>query len=261
VHDDHADLLVEVEGGVGRLTLSRPERRNALGQGLVDALAATLARWAADGSVRAVVVTGAGGHFCSGVDLKDRITMTAEQRYAHSRSVQRVLHDLARFPAPTVAAIDGFCLGGGCELALACDLRLASERAVLGFPEVRIGVFPAAGGTQRLPAVVGPAVAKDLIFTGRRVDAAEAHGLGLVNRVVPVDELAGAAWELASSIAANAPIALRLAKRALELATSGHMAAGLEYESAAAQVMLASADYAEGLAAFAERRPPRFEGR
>jgi enoyl-CoA hydratase/carnithine racemase len=261
VQDAGSGLVAEVRGGVGRLLLDRPERRNALSRPLVLELERVLATWAVDRSVRAVVVTGAGGQFCSGADLKDRIGMTGDERYAHSRLIQRVLQDLARFPMPTIAAIDGYCLGGGAELALACDLRLASDRAVLGFPEVRLGVFPAAGGSQRLPAVVGPAVAAELIFTGRHVPAAEAHGLGLVNRVVPAGELGAAADELAATLASRAPLALKMAKRALELATSGHLGAGLEYESAAAKVVLGSADYAEGLAAFAERREPRFEGR
>ena len=260
MHEDHPELIVDVVGGVGRLTLHRPERRNALGRGLIAALEAQLATWATDSGVRVVVVQGAGGHFCSGADLTERIGMTGPERYAHNRSLSRTFQALARMTVPTIAAIDGYCLGGGAELALACDLRVASDRAVLGFPETRIGVFPAAGGTQRLPAVVGPAVAKDLIFTGRRVDATEALGLGLVNRVVALEEMEGAVAALAASIAANAPVALRLAKRALEVATTGSLLAGLEYESAAVRVAFESSDYAEGLAAFADRRPPDFTG-
>jgi enoyl-CoA hydratase/carnithine racemase len=226
----------------------------------IDELALQLRTVAADPATRVLVIRGAGEHFGAGADLKERATMTPDERFAHSRAIAETIAFVGRMKIPTIAAIDGYAVGGAFELALACDLRVISDRATLALTETRIGAFPGAGGTQRLSRLVGASIAKDLIFTGRHVKADEALRLGLANRVEPADRLHEAAGELAATIAANAPLAVAYAKQAIEVAAEGSIAAGLEYESAAIRVLFGSDDYAEGLASFAERRPPRFTG-
>ena len=187
--------------------------------------------------------------------------MSDEGKRAHSRGLSALIRRVGELPLPTIARIGGYALGGGCELALACDLRVVSERAVLGLTEARIGAFPGAGGTQFLTRVAGPAVAKDLIFTGRKLDAQEAERLGIASRLTPHEALDAETAALAACIAANGPLGVRFAKQAIDRGGEAPLASGLAYESAAARVVLASEDYQEGLAAFAERRSPIFKGR
>src|SRR3712207_5257195 len=168
---------------------------------------------------------------------------------------------LDRSPIPTIAAVNGFALGGGCEVALACDVRIAAGNALFGFPEVSLGILPGMGGTQRLPRLVGPAFAKELIFTGRRIGAKEAHEIGLVNRVVSRGEALKVAKELAAEIAANGPLAVRHAKAATNRAMDVDLVSGLEYEADQFALLFATEDAREGMGAFAERRTPEFEGR
>ena len=257
------ELVVDADAGVWSITIDRPERRNALGVATVAAFHAALDRVEEAGpeGSRAVVIAGAGGDFCTGADLHERRQMSAEQKREHARGLAGLVHRVCGLPLPTIARIGGYALGGGCELALACDLRVLSERAVLGLPEARIGAFPGAGGTQLLTRVAGPAVAKDLIFTGRRVEAAEAERLGLASRLVPDEALAEETAALAARIAANGPLGVRLAKQAIDRGGDGPLATGFAFEVAAGQVVLGSEDYLEGLASFAERRPAVFRGR
>jgi len=249
------------DGRTATLVLNRPEARNALDRRTAAALTAALADLAGRPGLRAVILTGAGDRaFCAGADLRERRGLSPAELSAHTEAIAAAAEALASLPVPTIAAIRGYALAGGAELALACDLRVAGDDAVFGFPEVRVGVFPGAGGVFRLPGLVGDGAARDLLFTGRRIDAAEAHRLGLVDRLVPAGEVAAAAQALADGIGANAPLAVRAVKAALAVG------AGLPPDEARRAVarlrrpLDATADYEEGLAAFAERRPPRFRG-
>ena len=256
-------LLVRVsaDGRIVTLTLNRPAARNALDRALVRELSEALAPLRARAEVRELVLTGAGDRaFCSGADLRERLTMTPAERTAHTDAIAAAADALADFPTPTVAAIRGFALAGGAELAVACDLRVASADAVFGFPEVAIGIFPGAGGVVRLPRLIGAGAARDLLFTGRRVEADEAYRLGLFDRLVGAAELVATADDIAARIAANAPLAVRALKRALVEGAGQPDAVAHRIAREHRQPLDATADYAEGLAAFAERRAPRFRG-
>jgi len=254
-------VRVAVEGGVATVTLNRPEARNAISTELAGALAAVFEPLATDAAVRAVVLTGAGDRaFCAGADLRERGGFDDHGWFVQREVFRRAFSAVRRCPLPTVAAVFGFALGGGCELALSCDLVVAADDATLGLPEVQLGLVPAGGGTQLLARRVGPAVAKDLVLTGRRVGAAEAGQLRLVDRVVPRADLLATAQGLAAQIAANAPTAVRLAKWAIDLGVDLPREAGLEVEDQAWRRAVLSADRREGIAAWNERRPPAWPG-
>jgi len=255
-------VKVTRDGGLSVLTLDRPDRRNALSRSVVLELGRLGRQLTADPTVRAVVLTGAGDQaFCAGADLKERAGMSDEEVRAQLRSYRMELGWLGDAPFPVVAALNGAALGGGLELALACDLRIAAAHAVLALPETSLGIIPAAGGTQRLPRVVGSAKALELILLATRVDAVEALRLGLVNRVVPAgsDLLAETKTWLAP-VLDGAPIAQRAALEAVR-ASVLPLAEGLEAELAAYERCLTSEDRREALRAFAEKRKPKFEGR
>jgi enoyl-CoA hydratase/carnithine racemase len=257
----YRDILLTVEGGVAVLTLNRPQALNALSLSLCDEVLAALAALRADPAVRALVLTGVGDRaFCAGADLKERRGMSAAQLRAHNRKIARIPSELEQFEAPTVAAVNGHALGGGCELALGCDLRIAAETAELGQPEVGLGIIPAAGGTQRLPRLIGRARAKELIFTGKRIDARTAERIGLVNAVAPAGQALAEARALAASIARNAPLAVRGAKQAIAVGLESGLQAGLALEAQIQFGLYATRDWAEGLAAFNEKRPPVYRG-
>lgn len=243
---------------LARVLLNRPASRNALNVALLAELDAALADLAAADDLRALVVGGAGPSFCAGADLRERLTLAPDGRSAHTAAIDAIANRLAAFPVPVLAAVQGYALAGGAEVALACDLRVAAADAVFGFPEVAIGIFPGAGAPVRLPRLVGPGAARDLLFSGRRVAAGEALRLGLINRVVPAATLAEEALACAAAIAEQAPRAMRALKRALVESE------GLPADQAHAVVashrrpLDAGEEYAEGLAAFAERRPARY---
>jgi methylglutaconyl-CoA hydratase len=254
-------LLMSITDGVATLTLNRPEALNALSRALAAELLAVLRDLAVRPDLRVVVLRGAGERaFCTGADLKERATLTPEERGAHTALIAAAAEALAALPVPVIAAIRGYTLAGGLELALASDIRLASDDAIFGLTEVRIGIFPGAGGPVRLPRVVGPGKARELIFSGRRIDAHEALACGLVERVAPTAELNGAVAELAEQIRAAAPLAVRAVKQALGRALDVSERDALAYAEQVRRPLDATRDYAEGLAAFAERRPPRFTG-
>ncbi len=252
-------ITVTVEGGVATVTLDRPERYNALGSLIVGELVEVLEDIEGSEETRVMILTGTGEKaFCSGVDLKERAEMDDDERWAHNRALNAFAERLARLQAPTIAAINGLAFGGGLEITLACDFRIAAEGATFALPEVGIGIVPGAGGTQRLPRLIGPTRAKELILTGRRITADDALEMGLVSKVSPAGSLMDEARVLAEEIAANSPLAVAYAKAAVDLASETVIEQGLRYETSAIRATLASEDYEIGLAAFAEKRDPSF---
>lgn len=255
------EVSLRQHGFVRELILNRPEAHNALSTSMARALADACATVAADAAARVVVLSAMGGKaFCVGADLRERATFSdadlLRQRPLFTAAFGGVLH----LPQPTIAAVHGYALGGGCEFALSCDLLVADETAVLGLPEVSVGLVPGGGGTQLALRRLGAARAADLIFTGRRVAIGEAQQLGLVDRRVPAGEARGAALELAQQIARNSPVGLRSAKRALRAGWGLDLAAGLEVEDAAWRATAFSADRREGITAFNEKRAPQWPG-
>jgi enoyl-CoA hydratase/carnithine racemase len=251
------------EGHVAELVLDRPEAMNAISTAAARAMVAAGAELAADRDVRAVVLSAAGERaFCVGADLKERATLSDAQLLAQRPLFRQAFAAVLDLPVPAVAAVSGFALGGGCELALACDLIVADGSAVFGLPEVSVGVIPGGGGTQLLARRVGSSRAADLIFTARRVDAGEAARLGMVDRLVagPAGTAREVALELAAQIAGNSPVGVRNAKRALRIGIDLPLAAGLEVEDAAWRATAFSGDRAEGVRAFVEKRPPEWPG-
>jgi enoyl-CoA hydratase/carnithine racemase len=255
-------ILVERTDYVATVTLNRPEARNALSRALVAEFRAALAELGAESRLRALIVTATreSNAFCAGADLVERTKLTPEERLEHLHGISALAEELAAFPTPVIAVVHGYALAGGCEVAMACDIRVAAEGSVFGLPEVAVGLMPGAGGVTRLPRLVGAGRARELLFTGRRVPVEEAARIGLVDRVVPLADLDTAATELAETIAANAPLAVRALKRALRASDS------LPIEQATEAVLREripldkTKDYVEGITAFAEKRKPRYTG-
>ncbi len=236
--------------GVGHLELNRPEVRNAINVQMIDALHAQLDAWAVDDAVKCVVLSGAGGKaFAGGADISELRERTHKEAFWGVN--QSLFQKLEDFPRPTIAAIDGYALGGGLELALACDLRVASKSAKVGLPEVTLGIYPAAGGTWRWPRLVGLGRAKELVFTGRIVEADEANGWGLFEKLVDVDART-AAFELAAQIAKNAPLALQVAKVSLNTLARGESVESIERLGQA--LLFDSAEKRTRMTAFLEKR-------
>jgi enoyl-CoA hydratase len=254
-------VKVEREGELAFVEVNRPEKRNALNAAVRRELTAALHALGADDGVRVVILTGAGDTaFVAGADVAEFAGRSAlEQRAAMEAS--RLFDEVAAFPLPTIAMINGYALGGGCELALACDIRVAARSARLGQPEIRLALLPGGGGTQRLPRLVGAGRAMRLVLTGETVDAVEAERIGLVDLLVDDAELRGRTTELARSIAVHSPVALRLAKQAVRASFEAPLSAGLAYERELFVTAFGSADGREGVAAFMEKRTPRFRGR
>jgi len=255
------ELTTERRGGIELWTIQGEARRNSLTMALVRELGARVGAAGGDRTLRAVVLTGAGDRaFCAGADLKERARMAAEEVHAFHGALRDALRGIERAPQVFVAAINGAALGGGLELALACDLRIASEGAEMGLPEVSLGIIPGGGGTARLPRLVGIARAKDLVLTARRIGAAEALALGVVSRIAPAARLLPEALALAEQVARNAPISLRQAKRAIDGGSHLPLDEALALENRLYQDCLGSRDRVEALRAFAEKRPPVFTG-
>ena len=255
-------LLVEKDGAVVTVTLNRPEARNALDLVMRRELVTALDDIEADSSSRVVILTGAGGHFCAGGDVKSMQSGQGTQTPADGRArvvaLNRLVLRLVEFPRPVIAMVDGFAVGAGCNLALGCDMIVASDRAKFGEVFARIGLVPDGGGSWLLPRLVGPARAKELIFTAEIFDAAEAARIGPVNRVVPASELVGATRALAARIAQGPPQALAMAKHMVNRAASTDLAAALDVEAFSQAIASTSAEHREGLAAFFEKRSPKF---
>jgi enoyl-CoA hydratase/carnithine racemase len=254
-------VRLEVSDGVGTLRLDRPPV-NAMNAELQDQLRERAQEAAQRSDVRAVVVYGGQRAFAAGADIKEMAAMSHADMAARVKPLQAAVDAVADIPKPVVAAIAGPALGGGCELALAADVRICADDAKLGQPEILLGVIPGAGGTQRLARLIGPARAKDLIFTGRIIDAAQALALGLVDRVVPADELLGAALDWAGQFAAGPAKALAAAKRAIDTGLNGTLADGLALERELFGALFATKDRSIGMASFVEHGPgnARFVG-
>jgi enoyl-CoA hydratase/carnithine racemase len=247
------------DGHVALLRLNRPEARNALSPEAMEELASGLERLDPDPEVRCVVIAGSDEVFAAGADIKAMAERSFEEALRHPAA--SFWRRLAAIKTPLIAAVSGYALGGGCELALACDMIVASETAVFGQPEIRLGIIPGGGGTQRLARVLGKQRAMEYVLTGERFDAATALELGLVNRVVGKDRWLDEAMALAGTVAERPPIAARLAKQAVLAAEETALAAGLESERRLYELAMATEDRVEGMQAFLEKREPKFEGR
>src|SRR5215213_6755116 len=254
-----ATVSAETRGAVGLARLDRPEARNALSAELMEELASVVERWDDDPEVRCIVIAGGDDWFAAGADIKAMAKRTFAE--ALTSPAARFWPRLAAIRTPLVAAVSGYALGGGCELALACDMIVASERSEFGQPEVLLGIIPGGGGTQRLARVMGKQRAMELVLTGRRIDAAEAQRLGIVNTVAPRGGWIDAALELATLVASRPPLAARLGKQAVLAADETSLSAGLETERRLFELAMATEDRVEGMTAFVEKRPPEFRGR
>ncbi|MER5182455.1 enoyl-CoA hydratase/isomerase family protein [Streptomyces sp. NPDC002896] len=254
-------LRVELRDRIAVFTLDRPERLNAIGTDTVEQLKQALEDVGGDDDVRAVVLAGAGRAFSAGADLGEIESFTAPGQFrAFVGRLTEAYALLEGFPKPSVAAVHGFAFGGGLELALACDLRVVERGARLGLPEMKLGVLPGAGGTQRLPRLVPPAIAKQMILTGEPIDAERAWQLGLVNEMAEPGGALAAAEALASRLAAGAPLALAAGKRLIDHGLGMDLDAAIAYERETVSVLFSTEDRAEGLKAFRERRPGEFRG-
>jgi methylglutaconyl-CoA hydratase len=244
------------------LTINRPESANALSLGVLYGLHEHLTHLQFDAQVRVVILTGAGTKaFCAGADLKERKGMDDRQVRETVSLIRTVVNQVAELPIPVIAALNGAALGGGLELALAADIRVASLDAKMGLTETSLAIIPGAGGTQRLSRLIGLARAKELIYTARRIDAQTALKLGLVNRMVAEDQLMSEAQALADEISKNGPIAVRQAKFAIDTGATVDLQSGLAIEQKAYELVIPTEDRLEGLLAFAEKRPPQYKGR
>jgi enoyl-CoA hydratase len=259
---DHI-LTLEIDGTVATLTLNRPAVLNALNHDLLTMLEEALDAFTGDSQLRAVIITGAGERaFAAGADIAELAELPGAVAGEHkARTGQRITQLIEALPVPVIAAVNGFALGGGCELAMACDFRIASENAKFGQPEVNLGIPPGYGGTQRTARLLGPGMALFMCLTGETIDAAEAYRIGLVQRVVPIADLMPEARRIANVIAAKAPLAITATKRAIREGAALPLAEGLALEALHFGTMVSTSDFREGTRAFLEKRKPVFEGR
>lgn len=259
----YSHLLFEPgERGIAQITVNRPEKLNALSSAVIAELGDAFERVATDGAIRALILTGAGEKaFVAGADINELAALSAFEMSTHAAKGQRVFRILETCRKPSVAAINGFALGGGLELAMACTVRFASDNAKLGQPEVKLGLVPGYGGTQRLPRLVGRGRALELLLSGDPIPAAEAHRIGLVNAVVPQPELLkySAAW--LEKVLTNGPLAIGLAMDAVDMGLDGALDAGIRYEALAFGMAAGTEDRREGTRAFLEKRKPAFAGK
>ncbi len=255
-------LIVEEKNQAAVLTLNRPKVMNCLNFDLLFAVRDQIEALQFRSDIRSVIITGEGERaFCAGADLKERAGLTQDEVKKFILTIRNLLTAIQNLPIPVIAGVNGIALGGGTEVALASDIRIASDTATMGLTETRLAIIPGGGGTQRLPRIVGVAKAKELIFTGRRVGAAEALNIGLVNQVTAPDKLMDACLEMAAMIAETGPIAVEMAKYAIDKGIETDLATGLAIESNAYRVTIPTEDRTEGLTAFREKRKPVYKGR
>lgn len=257
------NLIYTKDAWIAKIAINRPEVRNALNLATRRELREVLRDIESDDGVRVAIITGAGDKaFIGGADVSElrQLNPVGAEAYASTLGAQ-LYADIENLRVPVIAMINGFCLGGGCELAMCCDIRVASETAKLGQPEINLGIFPGGGGTQRLPRLVGWGKAKELMYSGRLVDAAEAERIGLVDRVVSPDKLEPTVKELADAIASKSPVIMKLLKKSINKGMYSDMAAGLSYEKANWSLCFGTADSMEGLSAFLEKRKAEFKGK
>jgi enoyl-CoA hydratase len=253
-------LSLTVADGIATLTVNRPDKLNALNDATIGELGAAIDELRARNDVGGIILTGAGRAFIAGADISELSTQGGFDAKRRSLRGQRIFRKFETSPKPTIAAVNGFALGGGCELAMACHLRIASEAAKFGQPEVKLGIVPGYGGTQRLPRLIGKGRALQLLLTGEIIDAAEAFRLGLVNRVVPADQLIATAEGMLKQMLANGPLALALCVEAVDLGLGMTLEDGLMLEANHFGLLATTRDMKEGMGAFLEKRAPKFEG-
>ena len=258
----YSTLLVEKkDDGIAVITLNRPDKLNALNAHVIGELDAALTELDADASIRGLIVTGSGEKaFVAGADIAELVSLDTASARRQALAGQAVFDRIEGFPKPVIAAVNGFALGGGCELALACHIRIASENAKFGLPEVSLGIIPGYGGTQRLPRLVGKGVALDMILSGEMVPAADALRMGLVSRVFPLAELRAGADKLARTLLSRGPLAQRSALDAVHQGLEMPLEKGLQFEAALFGLLASSQDMQEGMTAFMEKRPSQFKG-
>ncbi len=259
---DFENITFGVQEGIATITFNRPKALNALNSALLDELSAALDDIAGDEDVRVLVLTGAGDKaFVAGADIKELAALSALQAKRFARKGQSIINKIAALPIPVIAAVNGYALGGGTEMALACDFIYASDNANMGLPETTLGLIPGFGGTQRLPRLIGPNQAKELIYTGKMIPAAEAKAMGLVNQVLPAESLMEQVLKTAQAMAAKGRVSLRTAKEAVNSGLEADLATGLKIEQDGFAICMVSEDAAEGTRAFIEKRKPVFKGR
>ena len=258
----YENLLFEAEGGIGIVSINRPKALNALNAATVYELDRMFDELAKDDTIKAVIVTGGGEKsFVAGADISEMQSMTAIEGRNWAKLAQAVFNKIENLPKPVIAAVNGFALGGGCEIAMACDVRVASEKAKFGQPEVTLGILPGFGGTQRLPRLVGKGRAKDLLFSGDMIDANEAYRIGLVNKVVAAEELINTAKDMAKKYMSRAPLAVQVCKAAVNEGLDTDLESGVAYEAEVFGLCFATNDQKEGMAAFLEKRKANFVGK
>ena len=259
---NYETLLFTVQDGVATVTINRPDKLNALNDQVIEEFKDAVERIATTADIRGAIVTGSGTKaFIAGADIGDLAKQGPFDGKARALRGQAVLRRMERCGKPVIAAVNGFALGGGCEVAMACTLRVASSNAKFGQPEVKLGIIPGYAGTQRLPRLVGKGVALHLILSGDMIDAAEAHRIGLVNKVVPPEQLLAETEKLLRGILAQGPLAVRLALEAVDRGLDSTLDDGSNFEANLFGLLASSQDMKEGLTAFLEKRPPRFTGR
>jgi enoyl-CoA hydratase len=256
------NLLYQKRDGIATITINRPKALNALNEETLPEFLSSLEDAEKDENVRVIVITGAGEKaFCAGLDLKTVKDISVIKAVETSRLGQKLTLAIEELGKPVIAAINGYALGGGLELAMACDIRIASENARIGQTEVNVGLIPGWGGTQRLPRLVGKGIAKELIFTGKMIDAKTAERIGLINMVVPPEKLKSAVEELSKVIMSKPPIAIKLAKELINSSIETDQGNGLVHEAEAFGILSSTEDYREGVSAFIEKRKPEYKGK
>lgn len=259
---EYSNLILEQNGAIAVLTINRPKALNSLNADTLTELSAALDELGRNSSVKVVILTGSGNKaFVAGADIAQMKEFNALEARSFAQLGHAAFRKIELLPQPVIAAVNGFALGGGCELAMACDIRLASETAKFGQPEVTLGLTAGFGGTQRLPRLVGTGIASELLFTGGNIDAQEAYRIGLVNHVYPLETLMEEALKLANRILACAPVAVQLSKSAVQRGINIDLDSGQAYEAGAFSLTFSTHDQKEGCTAFLERRKPVYEGR